>query len=242
MGGVGNRLFQITYANRLKEDGINISLIHIPSIFERTCQLFGWAYHQEWLDLRTLSLQLGLKYSRASVFDLLYIGLIYVLRKIGISRYQFDPTDILTLKQKYIIGYFQSRHHLKPQDLNIVVQLIARNLKITTGKKTIVHVRGGDFKIDARMNSNELVEILKFTEELQIITNDIEYVRKIMPATLTCLIVHSTSDLDDFIQLASAHTLYPSNSSFSFWASKIAQHLGSKVYYKNNTSQFWELM
>lgn len=242
IGGVGNRLFQITYANHLKDEGANINVIYIPRTIEQACGIFGWSYHQEWLDLRLLSSQLGLKYSRATVFDLLYLGLIYIFRKIRISKYPFDSSNVLRLNQKYIIGYFQSSNHLKPQNLNIVVQLIVHNLKIVPGKKTIIHVRGGDFKIDARMNSNELLEILKSTEEPKIITNDTEYVSKSIPHNLTNLIEHSTSDLDDFIQLASAKVLYPSNSTFSFWASKIAQYLGSKVNYKKNTSSFWDLM
>ena len=59
MGGVGNRLFQISYGLSASQQK-SIVLITLPRYIEEFASLFGWAYHQEWINIKDLCLKLNL--------------------------------------------------------------------------------------------------------------------------------------------------------------------------------------
>ena len=82
MGGIGNRLFQISYALSASNTCKDVTLITMPLYFEKLAAFFGWSVHQEWLDLESIYIKLNLKNRKAFLYELLIISFLYFLRKI----------------------------------------------------------------------------------------------------------------------------------------------------------------
>jgi hypothetical protein len=243
MGGVGNRLFQLARAIDMRDVGIDITVIELPKFIEKSAKLFGWSYHQQWLNLDKLVSQLGIKKRKANRYEVLLSLMVYISRKVKINSYPFNQElrDIHLPIPKITLGYFQSLSHVNIRSLDRIALELIKLLNIKQLDHKVVHVRGGDFNHKDRISPINLMKILFDNKDIYIVTNDLASIQKIFEKNKGLKLFSSKCDLEDFIFLSSANEIYPTKSTYSFWAAKIIKINGGKVNVIKS-DQFWQMI
>jgi hypothetical protein len=241
IGGVGNRLFQIARAVSKQDKNNFTEVITLSHATEKIASIFGWSNHQQWINLKELCQSLGVNYRQATFLESIFIICIYIIRKAEISNYPFN-VPLKEIKTNSLdLGYFQTPHHVnKKAVLNIANQLRSQ-IKINQTEKTVVHIRGGDFTAETRTSNSDIDKVQDNPEEILYVTNDVKYAREILKKKKDVNIQKSISDLSDFIMLSAAKKIYPSNSTFSFWAAAIVKESGGEVI-QPNENVMWQLL
>ena len=163
MGGIGNRLFQISYALSISNMNKDVILIKMPAYFEKFATLFGWSFHQEWLDLESIYTKFNLKNRNAHVHELFIIGIIYFLRKI-FPNFSHEITIRNINKEYYFlgyaIGYFQDISFHKKIFFAALVEELSNSFRNNQRQYPCLHIRGGDFDIKDRIGKDFLKKLV----------------------------------------------------------------------------------
>ncbi len=231
MGGVGNRLFQISYGLSASQQK-SIVLITLPRYIEGFASLFGWSYHQEWINIKNLCLKLNLNNRTANLAEIFIVFAMFFLRKIS-SKFSKE-IDIESLRtERYLfdfaIGYFQEPHYHKKEELKIIIRELSKIYSNDQSKYSCIHIRGGDLAIDDRLK-DDFIKNIDYKNDLKIVTNDVIYAKNLF-RDIDAKIFSNKNPADDFKVICNSKLLYISNSTYSFWASCIVFHNGGRVIF-----------
>tara|TARA_A100001011_G_scaffold260941_1_gene269445 strand:+ start:1412 stop:2236 length:825 start_codon:yes stop_codon:yes gene_type:complete len=247
MGGLGNQFFQIARAVELRDKSIGVEVIYIGTKLDWLYRLGGHTKHDNWLDVCVLVENLGLKYRRITLPELLLLGLKFLSRKLGIVSL-FDEELNVRLSQKYFkksnwdVGYFQSSRHVSLGSINKVsfglVKLMNINEAVAEAR-TAFHIRGGDFKSVDRVTTNDvriaIDEMACNLKKIFVVTNDVKFSSRIFESIDVDFEISKLSSKEDFIAIATSKNVFVSNSSFSFWAAICAKNSHNSTIYSTNS-------
>ncbi len=242
MGGCGNRLFQITRAVDLSREGYRVSIIDIedfPILYKIINIVNGWTKHSIWIDFDELAKKLNIRKLHNANFFITFLIYIELINIKIFKRAERLNTALLNDSRVCQIGYFQEKECLTSDSVEIVGSALhdALNIKETQMVDIVLHYRAGDFD-DSHILEYEEVEIfLKYCNyECICITNDRKYVLNNFPR----LKIHDgNSAVSDFKIIAKSSNIYPSDSTFCFWASLIANKFYNAKMYKIPESYYW---
>jgi hypothetical protein len=229
IGGIGNRLFQLAYGLSVQELRFGIDIVELPVWVEKFSRIFGWSYHSQWLDIQELSGKFGFNKRRIKTSELLKSILIYLARQLGLNLNKFDEPPLKVRDKDFLVGYFQSSEHCSKRALDKICLSLVEQLQIKKSNNVSVHLRGGDFRTLDRVGAKIMSEKIKGYSNLNIVTDDVVYAKTLLKNFSDWKIYHSRSALNDFKFLASSAVIFPSNSTFAYWASRIVQMNGGKV-------------
>jgi hypothetical protein len=242
MGGIGNRLFQLAHAKSLQKYGEPVEVIEFPPLIEKIATIFKWSYHEIWLSTNTLASSLAIGYRKANLGEICRILLFYFLRKVFCFSLNFNqPLRDFKRKNRLRIGYFQSRSHLDGNAVQDVAFSVSQILGINMGDHKVIHIRGGDFNLQDRLSSEIFLRVLEQNPNIEVITNDQNYVRSICDGFVEPRFFSSGSAKTDFIRIASSKFVYPSDSTFGFWGAYIVKKNGGKIHLLTD-NKLWDLL
>ena len=241
MGGVGNQLFQITRALSLREEGKKVIVLELGIYKNIILRFINHSIHKEWINIFKLSLLLDLKIKRVSFIDLLNLFILFILRKLSIKgNFDLPLEQRLRSKYKIDVGYFQGDYHFSKKAQNLVLIGIKKLLnnelaKISSTTRIVFHLRTGDFLFKKNNHSisrkpnffiiNKYLSSLSLMDrQIVIITDDTSTLKNINMENLNCTI-SSKDPKSDFIQLVHSHKMYVSQSSYCYWAYKLAKDI-----------------
>ena len=242
-GGTGNRLFQMARAWDLKNMGHCPKVLDIeecPELFWFVNTVLRWVRHPAWLNTKDVCKLMGLERAEPSCRNRLKIYCTLI-------KFLFcNKKDQLNIPLKkdnrpVQIGYFQAHNCISKKSVNAVATAISNKLKIKQSIRTdaVVHIRGGDFALEDRLSQDQVFQFMKSQHKTICVTNDVEYVRQNYPD----LEISSSSDAsDDFIILAQAAFILPSNSTFCFWACAIATLNQHATILSKPSADYWNLL
>ncbi len=234
MGGLGNQFFQIARALEFKKRGIPVEMVYFGAYGNLLYWLSGYTKHDDWLNVELLMDSLSIDHRSIKFPEIFIIGSKFLLRKLNLKTRFDERLDLVSSENKgrikWDIGYFQSVDHVSLDAVNTVavwlVKILGLEDKIQLNHMGF-HLRGGDFKHSSRLTRSNIRDALEFTKEdnlkIFIATNDSDFANKIFKGLNVNFEVSSLSAKDDFVSLASAHSLFLSNSSFAFWAGLCAK-------------------
>lgn len=247
MGGLGNQLFQIARAIELRDRSFYVQLVYIGEKLDWLYRLGGHTKHDSWLDVDVLADSLGLKYRSISLLELLYLGLKFIGRKLGLMN-AFDEVLESKLDAKSLslnswdVGYFQSIRHVSVASVNKVSLVLARILKITESPANDIvafHIRGGDFSVSDRVTVDDVQSAVKATysgsSRIFVATNDVRFSSEIFQSLGVDFEISMLSPRDDFVAIATAKSVFVSNSSFGFWAALCGKTVQNTSVYTLNS-------
>jgi len=229
MGGLGNQLFQIAFANKLNRDGMDVSISYSILRSMTFQRILGWSIHPN-PDTESLCKALNIKLEKLRWTDYFAMFFIYVKKSFNIkSVFDSSYKEVVFHSRPHffrmtIPGYFQSTEHLQFDDISLIAKKY-RHLNCNISSKQqekVAHVRRGDFSKGRLIKRNYYMNILKQNkiEKISFISDDSEYILRSYGELINNLShLDSESDiLDDFCQIASAKIIIASNSTFSYMA------------------------
>tara|TARA_A100001011_G_C14151435_1_gene774157 strand:+ start:217 stop:981 length:765 start_codon:yes stop_codon:yes gene_type:complete len=235
MGGIGNRLFQISYALSVTNVNKDVTLITMPVYFEKLAAFFGWSVHEEWLDLEAIYIKFNLKNRKALLYELFIISFLYLLRKV-FSNFSYEIKINNIEKESYFldyaVGYFQDISFHDVKALTVLIEELSNNFRDNPEDYPCLHIRGGDFDVNDRIDKDFLKKI-NFNSHLKIVTNDIDYVNSIF-TEMNFELISNNNPADDFKILCNSNLLHVSNSTYSFWAACVVFASGGEVISPKN--------
>lgn len=247
MGGMGNRLFQIARAFDLEQEGYSVSVVNIEeftTLNNLAEKKLSWTQHNLWIDGYLLAKKLGLGIAK----NTLALKLILYLELIKIKFMNKREYLNLPVKEdfrKVQVGYFQKKNCLSIKSINNVAASVFNVLHSDFdlkrySKNAIIHIRGGDFSQTDRLSSQEVNKFInKFINVCECVTNDPIYVKKNYN---NLPIYRGDNAKEDFIRIAKANAIYPSNSTFCFWASAIATRHYDAILLKKPSDFYWQYL
>lgn len=240
MGGLGNVLFQINYANNLKTQGFDVTLnVFLLKNNFITKKILGWSNHNTLSNLSSLGLISSFRVEdKASIG--LFFGFLSKLIKKKIFNCQFFgliSPDFEKLKATHIFGYFHINNTINLEFVSSTKRAIEKwlckpnsicvreNLEKICGS-WVIHIRGGDYKLDP----NFAIDIDYYNSatngknNFYVVTNDRKYSESVMLGlNLNFKFVDSNDSLEDFIVLAFSEKKILANSTFSWWAAEFGK-------------------
>ena len=244
-GGLGNHLFQIARAIDHKNRGSNVQVILIRKYKKILYTLANFTLHDSWLDETKLLDYHQINSRDANIKEIIIIGICFLLNKINLYN-NFDRKKDLFQKENlelgFDIGYFQSLEHVSKSSIEDICRSLLVMLEIE-GRKTasnylVVHVRGGDFKENMRLEKEDIQNIYEISKSknlrILVVTNDRQFALEIF-SDIDFIFSNNENALEDFKTISEATNIYLSESTFSFWAAMCSTLLGSEVIaYPNN--------
>jgi hypothetical protein len=253
MGGLGNKFFQVARALELQRKSISIELVYIGPKMMSLYKLGGHTIHPEWFDILTLCDKLNLPVRPITFIELLFLGIVFVCKKVGIPIRFNEALDRASISQpvpnktSWDVGYFQSRAHVSLASLNEVADQLVKLLDVVKNdcRQLTCHIRGGDFDHKHRPQRNQIILLTRLCESqslnLTVVTNDETWAKQLM-GEISYKICQGESAVDDFLQLASSSHLYLSNSTFSFWAALVANRSHNATIYLPDNWSYSDLL
>jgi hypothetical protein len=243
MGGLGNQFFQIARAIELREQSFGVQVVYIGDKLDWLYRLGGHVKHESWLDISVLTESLGLEFRRITFIELFFLGLKFISRKLGIKT-TFDEELDSILDQKLLssnnwdVGYFQSIRHVSLASINKVSMGLANMLNIIqfpANDRIAFHIRGGDFSVSDRVTSDDVKSAIEATfsdsSRIFVATNDVRFSSEIFQSLGVDFEISTLSPRGDFVAIATAKSVFVSNSSFAFWAGLCGSRAhGAKIY------------
>jgi hypothetical protein len=225
-GGVGNNIFQLSYAK--KECCIAVDLTSVKWL----SRLLGWTVHDKWLDMQDMCRAMGVDYRTPNLMDVLNL---FILFLIGGKKYKYENND-------YIYDYFQNVSHF---DCTVIQELLDKSglRKVKVNKlDAVLHYRGGDF-VGTALDENFTKFITKFNNfkfnNKCVITNDMDSER----INSVKYFVSSSEPVIDFCTILNAKISIFTNSSFAFWATVFGIAAGNiETVYIGKNNIFYDHM
>jgi hypothetical protein len=242
MGGLGNVLFQINYAYKLREIGYNVIvntyLLRRDNFVSRYLQ---WTNHETESQLAKLNLISDFKCDKKFRLSIIFGGLskkfnkkIFDAKFFGLST----PFDQDISKIKNVFGYFHNDNFINEKfsekikssliewtkDRDRLISLINEFKK---NSALVVHVRGGDFDVnsDSRLGLSYYKKLMLKSCNVErptyVITNDMKFANEVLHG-LKYEIISLDDTLDEFIILMEAPVKILANSTFSWWAAELS--------------------
>lgn len=243
MGGVGNQLFQISRAATRKAHGEKVELLSLARYQSMVCRFTGWSNHENWIDIKNLSDQIGINSREVTLWELVFLVHAFLLRKFGLTSFfdrEYFGNYNSTKKMANIIdaGYFQTKKHVSQDSIKLVSDALIRTLGIgkkSTKQAVVIHIRGGDFNDLQRLKKSDMKYIVEFAEEhslqIEIVTNDQVFAASLFDDDSVISFYEGGSAKDDFKYLSSASNLFISDSTFSLWAALCSRrHSSSSIF------------
>jgi hypothetical protein len=238
MGGLGNQFFQIARAIELIDRSFDVELVFISQRFDSFYRLTGHTKHDQWIDVNNLASSLKLNCRSISLSEFLFLGIKFFLKKLGlVSSFNIELDSLCKYKKNNSsmldVGYFQSIKHVSLNSVNKVAYGLIDLLQtdeIPTKEFSVFHIRGGDFinrdseyivSIDDVKNA--INSIKNQTNRIFVATNDNSFSNKIFRTLDVDFEISKLSPKNDFITIATAKSVFVSNSSFAFWAALCAK-------------------
>jgi hypothetical protein len=242
-GGIGNRLFQIARAWDIKQKGRSPQVIDIeefPDLLWLVNKGLGWVQHDIWIDTTAICELMGLDRAQPSFSNRLklYRAFAELLRSDRKSQFNIPLDEDCRSVQ---IGYFQAGECVTKQSTLAVIGALYETLVLESAPRStaVVHIRGGDFALADRLTQVTIVEFIKAYPDAICVTNDVKYVSAEYPQLN---ISRSGSAKEDFITLAGAKHILPSNSTFCFWACAIALLRNGAELWSAPADEYWKLI
>jgi hypothetical protein len=247
MGGLGNQLFQICFANYLKENGVNVYISE------------EWFFNNR---------QLKILPDRKPIFDLNHFDLKRTSRKNQLNLKFFERVSEIPIFQKQLTkkifqqftghsfyindikkynkfwGYWHNLKFIENQKDFIANSLIkntlySENLKDNIGK-TLIHIRKSDYKI-----INEVLPKTYYLESLEIIKNSVglnsydifideenyDYQDDIFQNASNVYCDMNEDPIITFSKMMNYSNYILANSTFSLFPAFLSENEGSKILY-----------
>ena len=244
-GGLGNHLFQIARAVDHKKRGSNVQVILIRKYKKTLYRFANFTLHESWLDEKKLLNYHQINSRDATIKEIILIGIFFLLNKINLYN-NFDRKKSLFqkehLKNGFDIGYFQSTEHVSKSSVEDICRSLLIKLEIESRKTIssylVVHVRGGDFKENMRLEKKDIHNIYEISKSknlrILVVTNDRQFALEIF-SDLDFNFSNNANALEDFKTISRATNIYLSESTFSFWAAMCSTLLDSEaIAYADN--------
>jgi hypothetical protein len=238
MGGLGNVLFQLNFAHRLRLAGFNVcincSLIKNTLL---TQKVLRWSDHNTYNDLIKLNLLDSYQISDSLSLD---YASAFLSRKfnssiLGTTFYGHDAPHVDDFLSSSIFGYF---HLDNPISAGFVSILRASLLSLLETAQfcyipkilneiddgMVVHIRGGDYiSVPAfQINSEYYKKALDGYSDCVVVTNDRDFAGDLLSTVnIKYHFVNTLGTVDDFIVLAHSKRKVLANSTFSWWAAEV---------------------
>jgi len=254
MGGLGNQLFQLARAIELRDRSIGVQLVYIGEKLDWLYRLGGHTKHDSWLEVGVLADSLGLEYRNITLTEVLSLGLKFIGRKLGLTS-GFDEVLESKLDAKSLfsnswdVGYFQSIRHVSVASVNKVSVGLARMLKIIESPAhdlVAFHIRGGDFNITDRVTVDDVQSAVEATlsdsSRIFVATNDVRFSSGIFKSLGVDIEISKLSPRGDFVAIATAKSVFVSNSSFGFWAALCAKNTHNSFVYSLNSWPYGDFL
>ena len=249
MGGLGNVLFQLNFAHNLRDNGIaikiNTLLIDNSFLLQRVLR---WSFHGTKSIIDKIELLKFFDYNNLISMHLVYGAISKIIREDFFSASYcglFAPR-YSNLCGTHLFGYFQLNNNINLGFTNEIKKNIfnifyssqykyLRDIMQFIGENFVVHVRGGDYKL----NPSLVLDVAYYKKALLgeefffIVTDDRPYAKKLfsdMP--IPYYIVETHGALEDFIVIMMSKKKILANSTFSWWAAELSDE-GSLIIQKN---------
>ncbi len=241
MGGIGNRLFQVSRAYDLQRLGLNPVVVAVEDFADLhflTRHLLGWTQHPQWIDMRMLCKKLGLEWGASSIRARLHIYS-ELVRSWPFAKNQRFNLPLEQDNRVAQIGYFQGIGCISSASLQAVSEAIVELLDLSTvaSANAVLHIRGGDFAAEDRLSEDQVLAFInKSGGECICLTNDPGYVGSTYPMLD---IPASDGPKSDFMTLCRARLIQPSNSTFCFWGCVIATQKYGATLWTRPRDTYW---
>lgn len=243
MGGVGNQLFQMGRAVTRRAHGEKVEIISLSKYQNMIFKFTGWSNHGDWVDIKGLAKNIGIDCRDITLIELAFLFLAFLLKKLGCKKFfdreYFDSFGKNKELESIIdAGYFQTKKHISEDSIGMISRALTQKLEIREKNNNdilAVHIRGGDFELEKRLNKSDVENISEFAEanslNLVIVTNDKEFARSLFSDARSISFYEGKSAKEDFKYLCSASNLFISDSTFSLWAAFCSKSFGvSSIY------------
>lgn len=242
-GGLGNRLFQIARAWDIQQRGgipQVIPIENIPELHLVLEKVLGWTRHPMWIDTNSICENIGLKIADPTFTNRMtiykeFFGLLHQHRK-----KQFNIPLELDYRSVQI-GYFQGERCISKSSVVLLVETLCKVLDFEKQgpEVSVVHIRGGDFNINHRLSGETVESFLLAHPRAICVTNDRAYVSSKHPKLAFS---GTNSAQDDFLTIANASYILPSNSTFCFWSCAIAVLTHQAEIWSIPKGEYWSLI
>jgi hypothetical protein len=245
-GGVGNQLFQYSYAYALSKE-TNAKLI-INTYYQNAFWIKGSRYSAsrkfKLSDLGVLHKDVEVVFKRENLLVNLFIHL-------RLTRLKF-VTKLLELIfcTRYLDGYFQADEDFKKSKKYLSD---IKGLYSTSSQKNYlrqngcaIHIRAGDLlsqpwnQLCGKDYYNKSIDLMKKNRNIKhfvVVTENIGYAKELLVDRLVDLeFLEPSDEISDFFTLTSYKNLISANSTFSWWAGILGEasfFISPKYFYKN---------
>lgn len=254
-GGLGNQMFQYSYAKKLIENGYDVKLDNTEVILHNTHG--GYQLDKYNIDIEVSSNEENKKYYKNSFFSKLLKRISFKNSNITKEKSLFFNEDLLRVnKDDYIDGYFQSENYFK-EIRNIICEGFTVNKSyyekfdknminmINSSKNSCsIHIRRGDYVTNRKANCYHGICSLKYYMQAvklinskfrnvsyYIFSDDIEWVRENIKIEDAIYIENNKDKIpheDMYLMSLCKHNII-ANSSFSWWGAWLNNNLEKTV-------------
>lgn len=234
-GGLGNILFQLNHAQNLIDAGYEIKFNTVLSTNKKLLKVLNWTHHAYTIEaLNELNI-FDLEQTQIQQKLLPLLGFLPIINIF--LRYKNFKHEVHDFDDKYnaVFGYFHvgckiNMNFLRKLRSGIDNYVKLKNLRQPKNNELVIHHRGGDYLKFKMQHSNDQIinrqiQLINEFCRVTVVTNDkIDAQQTYGQAKIKkdIEIIASTHFLDDFCFLANAKNLIISNSTFSWWASEVA--------------------
>lgn len=236
MGGVGNVLFQISYALTLKPCA-NVILVDTKPRGRFLRLIYPLTIHSDWLGIEQIARNLDLEVRPPNCLQWGLLAALYGLRKLFKRDSEFQIAGA-----KYHIGYFQDVEYSEGI-IGRMTSVIANQLPAadyhqedTESHYLLVHARGFDFSPAARLNLAQIDRVASRFERAIIVGNDKKFEAEI---SYKLSVANRSSDpRSDFVAIGSAKHVLCADSTFCFWATLAHSPWETTIFTKRHSVFF----
>jgi hypothetical protein len=218
-GGLGNNLFQIAYAEYLRQLGYDIRF--------NTCLIkqnwftkgLRWTIHKNEITEKLLKDENVS--NKLSVSDLVFLICEFVKKKITKKNYYKIPK---TVTKRYF-GYAAIGNHLESRIINILskkIECLFSDKIAKVKEDTVLHIRRGDFPLNCSLDDSyykNAINMLGVVGTIKLVTDDpkvINYVKANINKNVK--LSNANNMIDDFFYIFNAKNVIMSNSTYCYWA------------------------
>lgn len=239
MGGLGNVLFQLNYANNLMSRGVDVDLncsLLMKNIL--TTKILKWSNHGTLDILFTLNLLRNFR-TKLKISPHLLAGFISKIlgsKFITSNYYGLESPVPDSIKSSHLFGYFHINNPVNETFANLVKSALKDRLKSPgmeyirsnldeIGDNFVVHVRGGDYKFDSafKIDNWYYQKAISKNQKCFVVTDDRSYAQYLFRDLGVEYTFTSTKNvIDDFIVLTMCRNKILANSTFSWWAAELS--------------------
>jgi hypothetical protein len=238
MGGLGNVMFQLNYAHHLRAQGLWVEINHtLLNESFLTSKVFKWSNHGTFDILNSINLLDDfICHSRGAAFTIPAA----ISKSIGrdflsTCFYGIESPVTNEIKSRHLFGYFHMNNPINEifvEKIKFALSMRMKksdfinfeNILCKIGDNFVVHVRGGDYKIDPNFKPDLTYykSALLGQKKCFIVTNDVDFSKNLFKnISIDYSFIETQNVIDDFIVLAMCRKKILANSTFSWWAAEL---------------------